>query len=96
MSMFQPIQGSAKGMDVEAVRQLADQVDRSRDQIEVAVRDLETGMGEVPWQGTDADRFSDQWRDQVETALRTLVTAMDEHSSDLRTNADEQEQTSGQ
>lgn len=92
-----PLQHSSanvSGADVEAVRQLAQILQQSADQIRQAGEQVNSQMQQTEWNGNDASQFESQWDGEIITQLQRLADQMIEHGQTAERNASEQEGTS--
>ena len=81
------------GMDIPAVRQMAQQMQQAGDQ----VRDIGTRITQLvqntPWLGPDRQRFEQEWQ-QRNQQLTQIAQALLDASRVATQNAQQQEQTS--
>lgn len=84
------------GMDVEAVRGLAGQLDHKAEGIRSLVREIEAVVHNLRsnWDGRDATQFADQWWPQHRNELNKAAEAIAGLSQSAKNNASEQEQVS--
>ena len=83
------------GMDIQAVRTLATQLNAKADEID-SIRQMLTGqLDSTPWVGPDRERFYGDWTGQYTQALNQVAGALRDASSRATTNANEQEAASG-
>jgi hypothetical protein len=82
------------GMDIEAVRLLATQLNAKADEIDSIANTLTTQLGNVQWLGMDADTFRGDWNTSYRTQLQTVSTALRDASTRATNNATQQEQAS--
>ena len=85
---------SFTGMDVMAVRNLANHLSAKADEIESLTNGLTTQLDGVQWIGTDADGFRHDWQSTHRTQLHAVATALREASSRANANATQQEEAS--
>jgi len=83
------------GMDIEAVRQLASQMDTKAGDIETLANTLNNLLNNTEWVGTDATNFRNDWSSTHMTNLRNVSNALKNAARAANTNASEQEQASG-
>ncbi|MDI9628465.1 MAG: hypothetical protein QM286_07960 [Acidobacteriota bacterium] len=83
------------GMDIEAVRQLATQMDNKASDIDNIMSTLNNLLNNTEWVGTDATNFRNDWSSTHMTNLRNVSNALKNAATAARTNASEQEQASG-
>ena len=84
------------GADVESLRQLAQTVNNKSQVLDNDVNlALKALVSATDWQGSDGDKFKDDWDSVLAPQLRNAAQALAQASWDLNRNADEQEQASG-
>jgi uncharacterized protein YukE len=86
MSMF--------GADIAALRGLAWSLRRKQQDIDASRQRLASVVENLPWAGSDHDRFVDEWRRVHAPALADVVTDMAEASRRAGYHADRQEDAS--
>lgn len=84
------------GMDPQAVRELARQLDTSAGQIEQIRSQLTSKLSATQWIGNDAQQFRSDWQSTHVAALNRVVEALKQASQTANRNAQAQEQTSSQ
>ena len=82
------------GMDVEAVRQLATQMDSKATDIDTIMNTLNSTLGNTDWLGTDATNFRNDWSTVHMVNLRNVANALRNAATAARTNATEQDNAS--
>ncbi len=82
------------GMDPQAVRELAQQLDTSAGQIEQIRSQLTGKLSGTQWTGNDAQQFRNDWQSTHVAALNRVVEALKQASQTATRNAAAQEQTS--
>ena len=82
------------GMDVEAVRQLATQMDSKATDIDTIMNTLNSTLGNTEWLGTDATNFRNDWSTVHMVNLRNVANALRNAATAARTNATEQDNAS--
>lgn len=85
-----------KGMDVEQVRRLADQLDAKANVINDIAAQLSNQLGSTDWRGPDSERFRSDWDSHHRSALNRVMQALQDAARTSRRNANEQEHASGQ
>ena len=85
---------SQLGADAEALDALARHLSAAAEQIDTSLRSLSVEVGEVWWQGADADRFRDRWTGQSAKQLGELASRMAGAATQLANDAALQRQTS--
>lgn len=84
------------GADVESLRQLAQTFNNKSQVLDNDVNlALKTLVSATDWQGSDGDKFKDDWDSVLAPQLRNAAQALAQAGWDLNRNADEQEQASG-
>ena len=82
------------GLDVQQVRDLATNLDREADSIDQILSKLTGILSNTQWTGPDATQFRNDWQSSHATSLRKVAEALRAVSSQARSNASAQEQTS--
>lgn len=82
------------GMDVEAVRQLAIQLDNKATDIDSIMSTLNSKLNSTDWVGSDATNFRNDWSSVHMTNLRNVSNALKDAAKSARTNADDQDTAS--
>jgi len=82
------------GLDVQQVRDLATNLDREADSIDQTLSKLTGILSNTQWTGPDATQFRNDWQASHATSLRKVAEALRTVSSQARSNAAAQEQTS--
>jgi len=83
-----------KGMDIEAGRQSASQIQQGSQELEQLTNTLTQSLEGFQWIGPDADRTRQTWQSEHRTALTQISQALQEFSSLINNQAQEQEQVS--
>ena len=84
------------GADVESLRQLAQTFNNKSQVLDNDVNlALKALVSATDWQGSDGDKFKDDWDSVLAPQLRNAEQALAQAGWDLNRNADEQEQASG-
>lgn len=82
------------GMDIEQVRQLANQLGQKAQTIDEVISTITNQLGSTDWKGPDADQFRNDWNTTLSTQLRNVAQALRNAQQRANKNAQEQEQTS--
>lgn len=82
------------GMDIQAGRDLATQMDNDGTTIEELTARLTSLLEQTPWFGPDADRFKSDWNGQYVPSLRQVVDALRANAEQMRRQAQAQEDAS--
>jgi hypothetical protein len=82
------------GMDTQAVRTLAHQLNSDADEIERIANSLTTQLNAVHWVGADANNFRESWSGSHRAQLATIATALRDAAVCANNNATQQEQAS--
>lgn len=85
---------AVSGMDIEAVRTLAQQFSTKSDEITNIATQLSSQLHQVTWEGADAQRFKSDWEGQYQTALRQVADALKHASTAATSNANQQAEAS--
>lgn len=83
-----------KGMNPEAVEQLAGQVDSLIENMNTIYTGRLGYVTDLDWTGEDRDRYVPEFEDQVGNANRAVVEKLTEIADRLRSNAQHQRDTS--
>ena len=83
-----------QGMDVEAVRSLAQQMNAKADEIEQLSSTLSSQLDGTQWVGQDAAGFRGEWSGAHRSQLAGVANALREASRAASNNANQQEQAS--
>jgi hypothetical protein len=83
-----------KGMDVEAGRQSAQQINQGASELEALTGRLSQSIEGFEWNGPDAERTRQTWQSDYRTMLTQVSTSLQEFSSLINNQAQEQEQVS--
>ena len=78
------------GMDVEAVRTLAGQLNGKADEIDSITSTLTSQLSTTQWEGSDASTFRSNWSSTHVSQLMTVANALRDAASNAIRNADEQ------
>ena len=82
------------GMNIDEVRDLADQLKRASREIDAIVRVLNRQVPTSPWKGPDSIRFRREWWPRHRTALQAIGTSLDGFGQSAANNAEEQRRAS--
>lgn len=82
------------GMDIQAVRNLAQQLQQKAGEIDSLRQQLTGQLDSTPWVGADRERFHSDWTGQYSTALNQVAEGLRDASARATQNANEQEQAS--
>lgn len=82
------------GMDPEAVRALARQLEAKAGEIDAIANTLSVQIDGTTWLGRDADTFRSDWVGSYRTQLVAVATALREASTRATANATQQEEAS--
>lgn len=87
--------GTLWGADVEQLRALAQQFNKTADLLQQQSTQLSSQINNNPaWKGADAQRFRSDWNSSHRTLLQQTVSRLQQESKVLLRNADEQEKAS--
>lgn len=84
-----------QGMDIEAVRQLAVQMDNDAAQIEQLMGTLTSSLEGAEWIGPDREKFVGDWNSNHKMQLTAVANSLRDAANAARSNADQQQQASG-
>ncbi len=87
--------GSFTGMDIEAVRRLAGQMDQCAQNIQEITGRLTSALEGTPWVGPDREQFAGEWQGTHRQQLTAVCNGLTTAANKARTNASEQETASG-
>jgi uncharacterized protein YukE len=82
------------GMDIQAVRTLAQQLTCDAEEIDQIAAKLTSQLDGTQWVGTDAHSFRDSWNGSYRQQLATVVNALRDAATAATNNANQQEQAS--
>ena len=82
------------GMDIAAVRQLANQMTTKAGEIRTIMQQLTTALQSTQWVGPDRERFVGDWQSQHVTALNNVIQGLEAAAQNATRNAQEQETAS--
>jgi uncharacterized protein YukE len=82
------------GMDIQAVRNLATQLNSKADEIDSIMNLLTQLLDQAIWTGPDATTFRNDWHTTHRTQLHAVSTALRDASQRSSQNASQQEQAS--
>lgn len=83
-----------KGMDVEAGRQSAQQINQGAQELEALTGRLTQVIEGFEWIGPDAERTRQSWQSDYRTMLAQVAGSLQEFSTLINQQAQEQEQVS--
>lgn len=87
--------GNMYGADIEALRQLSDQIAQGGETLSGVVGIVESAIpAPEQWNGADADGFREEWSGRHAPSIMTTAQALAEVAATVRRNADAQEETS--
>jgi hypothetical protein len=79
-----------KGMDVDAVQKLGQQMQNKSDDIKTIVNQIQSLVGGAQWVGPDADRFRNDWESNLKNQLNNTADALHGAGQSALNNATEQ------
>jgi uncharacterized protein YukE len=82
------------GMDVDAVRNLANQLNSKADEIDTIMNTLSSQLDGTQWVGTDADGFRSDWQGTHRAQLSAVAGALRDAATQATGNASQQDSTS--
>lgn len=85
---------SLKGMDTDAVRQLAAQMNQAHETIQQLSAQLTGQLNNVQWIGPDREHFVSNWQSTHVAALHNVAAALSDAAGRANQNASEQDNVS--
>lgn len=82
------------GMDIEAVRSLAQQMNSSAEEIRNLASRLSSALEGTQWVGPDREKFVGDWQGQYMTSLNQVAQGLVDAAQRATANASEQETAS--
>lgn len=86
--------GQFTGMDIDAVRQLAQTMKTKAEEIRTLSQALTGQLQNTQWVGADREKFAGDWQSQHVAALSRVAQGLDDASTAATNNATQQEQAS--
>lgn len=86
--------GQFTGMDIDAVRQLAQTMKTKAEEIRTLSQALTGQLQNTQWVGPDREKFTGDWQSQHVAALSRVAQGLDDASTAATNNATQQEQAS--
>lgn len=86
--------GPLSGLDVEAVRSLANTLRTQAESVRQVVTTIAAQMGQTQWSGPDAVQFQEEWDGTHAAKLNEIASALDTYGTTADSNAATQESTS--
>jgi uncharacterized protein YukE len=87
-------QGNVFGLDVEAVRSLANTLRTQAEGVRQVVTTITSQMSQTQWSGSDAVQFQDEWDGTHAAKLNEIAAALETYGTTADNNAQMQEETS--
>ena len=82
------------GADVEQLEMLGRKFDEEGQKIETTISSITSQVASTWWQGTDAERFRNQWESTDTSTLRQVIQRLQAAANDCRNQANQQRQVS--
>ena len=82
------------GMDPQAVRQFANQLNQKAQEIQTIMQQLTGDLQNTAWLGADRQQFESDWNGQHCSALRQVISGLETASQRASANAQQQEDVS--
>jgi hypothetical protein len=82
------------GMNVEQVKQLAQQLNQKGTQIDQILQEVNTALQNTSWVGPDAENFKNKWTSEGVRQLNAAKQILTDASQAANRNASEQDSTS--
>lgn len=86
--------GPFTGMDVPAVRNLAQQLNTKAGEIRDLMGQLTSSLNNTQWVGADRERFVSDWQGTHVVALNNVIRGLEDAGAMANRNAEEQESAS--
>ena len=86
--------GNVFGLDVEAVKSLANTLRTQAEQVRTVVTTITTQMAQTQWNGPDATQFQEEWDGTHATKLNEIAAAIETYGTTADNNASMQQDTS--
>ncbi len=86
--------GNVFGLDVEAVRSLANTLRTQAEQVRTVVTTITSQMDQTDWNGSDATQFQEEWQGTHSAKLNEIAAALEQYGTTADNNAQMQEETS--
>ncbi|MEU4388380.1 WXG100 family type VII secretion target [Promicromonospora sp. NPDC023805] len=86
--------GNVFGLDVEAVRSLANTLRTQADGVRQVVTTITSQMSQTQWNGQDATQFQEEWDGTHAAKLNEIAAALEAYGTTADNNANTQESTS--
>ena len=86
--------GQFTGMDIQAVRQLSQQMKSKAEEIRSLMQQLTSQLQNTQWVGPDREKFTSDWQGQHVAALNRVIQGLEDASTAASNNANQQEQAS--
>ncbi|MFE7505270.1 hypothetical protein [Promicromonospora sp. NPDC057488] len=86
--------GNVFGLDVEAVRSLANTLRTQAEGVRQVVTTITSQMGQTQWNGQDAVQFQEEWDGTHAAKLNEIAAALEQYGTTADNNAQMQDETS--
>ena len=86
--------GNVFGLDVEAVRSLANTLRTQAEGVRQVVTTITSQMSQTHWNGQDATQFQEEWDGTHAAKLNEIAAALEAYGTTADNNAANQESTS--
>ncbi|MEV0951724.1 WXG100 family type VII secretion target [Promicromonospora sp. NPDC050249] len=86
--------GNVFGLDVEAVRSLANTLRTQAEGVRQVVTTITSQMSQTQWNGQDATQFQEEWDGTHAAKLNEIAAALEAYGTTADNNANTQESTS--
>jgi uncharacterized protein YukE len=86
--------GNVFGLDVEAVRSLANTLRTQAEGVRQVVSTITSQMAQTQWNGTDAVQFQEEWDGTHAAKLNEIAAALETYGTTADNNANMQDETS--
>ncbi|GAA2217430.1 hypothetical protein GCM10010413_01270 [Promicromonospora sukumoe] len=86
--------GNVFGLDVEAVRSLANTLRTQAEGVRQVVTTITSQMSQTQWNGQDAVQFQEEWDGTHAAKLNEIAAALETYGTTADNNANMQDETS--
>jgi uncharacterized protein YukE len=86
--------GNVFGLDVEAVRSLANTLRTQAEQVRTVITTVTSQMDQTDWNGPDATQFQEEWSGTHSAKLTEIAAALEQYGTTADNNANMQQDTS--
>lgn len=94
MANFIVLPGGALGANIEQMNQLVTQLTQAIEQLEQVFKNIDNKVAATTWAGPDARRTEGQWNQTRQTTMTNLRSMLDTMGQTIRSQAQQQTDTS--